>query len=372
MEIETLQVASHAALRDREPATSPPLPLDAGNDHPSVTLPFTAIIDGRTFSGAGLSLIKAEVAGLAGPDLAGKRRIAILRFDLEGYSVSLPVEVQISWTDQEKGLLRLDFVDPTASHLSILRYFINAHIAGDIVSVDRLLSVRDKPMGSNMRKTGSGRSLIRSGIKGIVATTAGLLLLGVVAELAYARLFTSDVPQLARVAVIGDNLRALANGQISYLNTTAKKGEVVYSLNAVSGSTINVTLPCVCSVSLAGVREGSTVLAGERVVELSSGPAQPIVIATMAPELAKMLLKGDIAWLRFTDGRQFSATLVDGPDAVTEDPEGGGAVTLRLLPSEPLPASAVGAPVSVTIINPTIDALRHEVFAFADRLGLSV
>jgi alginate biosynthesis protein Alg44 len=336
--------------------------LDTGTEHPKTNIPFAAIIDGRHFSGLSLSLVSAVVSGLSGPDLQGKQRIAVLRFDFDGYTISLQVNVGISRTDAETGQLVLDFIEPTGEHLPTLRHLLNAYIAGDITSLDGIISLRDKAGVANARKQSGQKTLGNYFANALRLTATAVLSIGLAAlaiDLVYERIFSKEVQQLAVLAAGGQHLRAVANGQISYLNTKAAKGEVVYTIQAVSGDTLSINMPCDCKILPGAITEGSTVLAGDTVAEAVQQNATPVVLATVSPEQSKLLVGGDVAQLRFQDGSLAYAKLATGSRSLA--PAGnGGEVRAVLAPTSPVNQEAIGTPVSIRIINARIFALRQK------------
>ncbi len=51
--------------------------------------------------------------------------------------------------------MRLDFLEPTGEHLPTLRYLLNSYIAGDITSVDGIISLRERAAVSGGKKPGT-------------------------------------------------------------------------------------------------------------------------------------------------------------------------------------------------------------------------
>ncbi len=336
--------------------------LDSGTEHPKTNIPFAAIIDGRHFTGLNLSLVSATVSGLSGPDLQGKQRIAVLRFDFDGYTISLQVNVAISRTDAETGQLVLDFIQPTGEHLPTLRHLLNSYIAGDIISLDGIIRLRDKAGVAATRKQSGKTSLGGYFAKALRVFATVVLSIGLAAlaiNLVYERIFSKEVRQLAVLSAGGQPLRAVANGQISYLNNNAAKGEVVYTIQAVSGDTLSINLPCDCKILPGSVMEGSTVLAGDAVAEAVPQNTKPVVLSTVSAEQSKLLVAGDVAELRFQDGTLAYAKLETGSQSLT--PAGNGDdVRASLVPTSPINEEAIGTPVSVRIISARIFSLRQK------------
>ncbi len=82
-------------------------------DQPVLPVPFTAEIDGRQCRGEGVSLVRAEVAGLLDPALEGQDRLVRLSFAFQGFTVALAVRSRIGRVDG--GRADLVFTDPTAT-----------------------------------------------------------------------------------------------------------------------------------------------------------------------------------------------------------------------------------------------------------------
>lgn len=339
--------------------------LDTGTEHPKTNIPFSAIIDGRQFSGQSLSLVSAMVAGLSGPELEGKQRIAVLRFDFDGYTIALQVDVRINRIPSETGELRLDFLEPTGEHLPTLRYLLNSHIAGDITSVDGIISRREKTGVASTRKQGGTATFgdyVGRGLRVFATAALSLALAGIAANLVYQRVFSKEVAQLATLSAGGQPLRAVASGQISYLNLGASKGDVLYTLQAISGATLSVNMPCDCKILPGTALEGSTVLAGDTIVEVVSPDTAPVVLATVNAEQAKLLVRGDVAELKFPDGVVAHGRLATGAEALT--PVGTeGDMRAVITPGTTLGDKAIGSPVSVRIIS-------DRIFTIGQRLGL--
>ncbi|MFN7090497.1 MAG: pilus assembly protein PilZ [Allorhizobium sp.] len=362
MDIETKAVRDTASKGYAGQAESFPILLDTGTEHPKTNIPFVTVIDGRQFSGRSLSLVSATVSGLAGPELEGKERIAVLRFDFDGYTISLQVDVRISRTHAETGEVRLDFLEPTGEHLPTLRYLLNSYIAGDITSVDGIITLRERAAVSGSKKQAGQASIsniVGRGLKMAATVAFSLALAGIAANLVYERVFSKEVKQLAVLSAGGQPLRAIASGQISYLDLGATRGEVLYTLQSVSGTTLSVNMPCDCRILPTRAGEGSTVMAGDAIVEVVDETATPIVQAVVSADQAKQLVSGDIAELRFSDGQVAFGSLAQNVEALTAVGN-EGEMRAVIEPNTELGSEAVGSPVSVRIISQRIFTLRQK------------
>src|SRR4051794_28774837 len=111
---------------DREVAATP-LPT---TQHPVVKIPFSLVIDGRTYAGRGLSLVDAEATGLVTPQMLHEKRLVTLQFAFVGFNVSFNVDAQVTAVSVETGTVAIRFLEPTGPHLPQLRYLMNAYIGG--------------------------------------------------------------------------------------------------------------------------------------------------------------------------------------------------------------------------------------------------
>lgn len=313
-------------------------PLSAGNDHAIVDLPFTAVIDGRQFRGHGLSLVSAHVVGLMGATTAGIPRIVRLVFDFDGFAVTLVVLADVREGQSGAGELELSFTQPSGPHLPQLRHILNAYIAGDFVSLGEVIGVAGTtpPKPAKMADTGNGRKVAQ----GIGLALLTMLLAAVAAGLIYHRSFVQLLPDLGIVTLQGETLRATASGQIAFLDTKAPLGQVALAITTASGDVLSLTMPCDCTANSLGLNVGSTVLAGEPVLQLSPPGAAVVVLAAIPPALGFDLARGDTVELTLPNGSIATATAKLTP---TEH--------ALLTPTLPLPAAFVGQPVQVRLIR---------------------
>lgn len=324
-----------------------PVNLPAGNDHPVVQLPFTALIDGRQFRGHGLSLVAAYVAGLMDPAVMGTTRIVRLMFQFDGFAVTLVADAVINEAAHGSGEAELIFTHPSAEHLPQLRHILNAYIAGDLVALGQTIGVAgtSAPHALHNTRTARPRLQLRPflGGMGLALLSAGLLAVAV--SLVYQRAFVTDVPSLGRVVSTGEVLRATTTGQIVFVDLSAGQGDVVIAIQSVSGDIQSLVMPCDCTATTQGLREGSTVLMGEMVVRLVSDTDQLVVAATLDAPMLFALEAADRIVLTYSDGQTSEATA--DPQPVIQ----GDLQTVFLRPETPLTDSQAGAPVQLRLLE---------------------
>ncbi|MEJ6402673.1 hypothetical protein [Yoonia sp. 2307UL14-13] len=301
------------------------------NEHPQLQVPFSAHIGDRRMEGTSLSVTNARVSGLLGPGAHWRKRHIILTFDFEGFSVNLFVVADI-WKvgEDDTAEFELVFCDPTGSHLAPLRYILNSHLAGDLVTVGRFMEYAG-PTDVKEKSAAPKRSFatrVRDTLRGTVLIGLSVGLVVLAANVVVDRFAFRYEPRPVVIAQDGDTLRATAAGQITYVNGDANAGDVIYSIGSNSGTLLSVQMPCECEISpLSDFYEGATVLAGTPLVQLIATDAAPHAKVDITYEGVARLLAGDAPELEFPDGRiiPVNLSLTDtseaqpGRDFVTAD-----------------------------------------------------
>jgi hypothetical protein len=328
---------------------------DVSTDHPILTIPFTAEINGRHCLGSAISLVRAQVTGLIDPALNGQERIVRLNFAFQGFTVTLSVDCRIHMVGGSGGGSGggaiLVFTDPTGDHLPQLRHLLNGWIAGDLVSMGQVLGVNTAPLGgtgpkSGAAPSGSGLGARLFGTAAMLALAAGLVVTAM--TLTYARGYVVTLPVAARIVAEGQVLTALAAGQIDYVNPAAAEGEVAFTLRADSGQILSVTMPCDCITTLEGIAPGATVQAGDPILSVHAADAALTARVSLPAELMFDLAQADGTTLTLADGRRVTAR----PALPLPNPAGreGDLIEVTLLPDGPaLDPALAGALAEVTI-----------------------
>ena len=340
-------------------ASRVPRNLSAGNDHPIVDLPFSAMIDGRQFRGRGLSLVAAYVAGLMDPAMLNATRIVRLLFQFDGFAVTLVVDALVREGVAGSGEAELIFAQPTGPHLAQLRHILNAFIAGDLVGLGQTIGVAGTaaPKGSKAAVVPESRLSPRRVVGGMAVGLLSLALIGIAGTLAYQKLFVTLLPTLGTVVSTGEILRATATGQIVFLDVAATKGEVGVAIQSASGDVQSLTMPCDCAATSLGLREGSTVLIGEPVLQLVADTDQYLIAATIPADLMFDLASANRIELTFAGGDTAMATVEPSAAAQTGAVQtaaaqvGAGLQSVLLLPDAALDAARIGDPVQVRILR---------------------
>lgn len=281
--------------------------LTTGKDHPVLEIPYTAIIDGRQYAGKELSLVEAKVSGLSAPELHETERLVVLQFPFSGFTIGLQVQAKITRLENSYNDLLISFTNPTASHLSQLRYILNSHIAGEIVTAADILAVSDeenKPKKQkNADKEGGFFSMLNKLIRGIFALGAVVALAAIVGWIAYNKFFVSEAPGLGTILNEGQQIRSVVSGQISRLSPNAKIGEPLAVVQSSQGEFHIVAMPCDCTVDLGETIVGDTILTGELIATLSTDADKTFIEIVVPSALAKKMLDGGIMEFHLADGQ---------------------------------------------------------------------
>ncbi len=326
-----------AAPAAAPPAAPLPLPADFAYDseHPVLPVPFTATMGEARLDGTGLSVAAAYVAidGALDPRWINHRAPARLQFAFDGFAVMLDAEVMVAGS-RRPGEMTLQFIDPLGAHLPQLRHILNSHIAGDLVSLGGFLSYTGptKPKAARAAETTSafGRRLRSLGVAAL-----SLALIAAAIGLMVSRATQVYEPRPVFIEREGRDMRATTAGQIAYLNPAAKKGEVVFTINANTGDVLNFQLPCDCEVSVTeGIFEGATVLPFDVILSIFEATLGVRVQTQISIEGLAKVMNGDQATLDINDGRKLAVRVETTSATTAAALRGDVAVPVRIVAEE--------------------------------------
>lgn len=271
------------------------------NEHPQLQLPFTARIGERRMEGQGLAVTHAIVSGLLPPNVEKRAHPVAFRFDFEGYSVNLFIDASVEkFGGPDSAEYRLRFTDPTGAHLAPLRYILNSYIAGDVISIGRMLGYNGPTQVKHAKPKAPptlGQQVGTWSRKGFLAL-ASLALVALAATVIHERVVYSYEPRPVTITQVGETLRATAPGQVTFVNPEAEVGEVLYAIAANTGDFLSVKMPCDCDVvTFEGFFEGATILPGVPLVKLIGEDAALDARAEVTFEGVARAFAGDAAEL---------------------------------------------------------------------------
>ncbi|TLP47171.1 hypothetical protein FDK21_09245 [Cohaesibacter sp. CAU 1516] len=287
---------------------------DSNAEHAYLQMPFMVSIDGRQYEGNGISLVNAFVTGLAAREYSGVSKLATFKFPFEGFTFTLQIEILMLCVDEKIGKYRLDFLKPTGSHLAHLRYVVNSYVAGELVTMNDLLSINEDKLqtGKKSAETGS-HPLVRItkrivGTAFVFAATLGLALF--VGTLVQNRLFVFDVPALATIAPDGSAITAPKGGRLIFFNPAATFKEPLFAIQTIEGEQFTAINPCDCKLLISEtVDVGEIVNEGTALAIVPSDRTEPLIKAQVPDKIAKSLIYGGVAEARMPDGRQIALSV---------------------------------------------------------------
>ena len=294
-----------------ETATQIPSDFLFDKEHPILPVPFTARIGDSKFHGTGMSVTAAyiRIPGAEGAIEVGSQHIVKLEFNFEGFTIDLFPEVRITGAKGDDVVLQ--FIDPAGPHLPQLRYILNSFIAGDFVSLGSMLSytgpAKLKPMKSDQGASKVGARSIRR----IGAIALSVVLIGAAVATIFERYTTSFEPRPVFVTRSGQDMRATSGGQISFVNPEASQGDVLYSISANSGDTLNFMMPCDCTVALKdGIYMGATVLPSDPILTIFDNSVEVRVQSQMSIEGLTKAMNGEQVYIDLSDGRSVPVEVI--------------------------------------------------------------
>jgi mannuronan synthase len=129
-------------------------------------------------------------------------------------------------------------------------------------------------------------------------------------------------------------MRATTAGQIAYLNPAAKKGEVVFTINANTGDVLNFQLPCDCEVAVTdGIFEGATVLPFDVILSIFDATLGVRVQTQISIEGLAKVMNGAGATLDVNDGQSIPVRVETTSATTAAALRGDPAVPVRLVPA---------------------------------------
>lgn len=321
----------------------PSVPPDFGieKEHPLFPIPFSVYIDGQSYAGESLSVTQMIVRAEGSVTLApGTSHVGCVYLRYSNFGISIEPEITVLQARPD-GQIVLQFADPTGDHLPQLRYLINSYIAGDVVSLNGMLSYTGPtaPKAPKPEKTAQETKAER--IRSIGVLVASVLVALIAVAVVFTRYTTGHEMHPVFVDRDGQQMRATVGGQIGFLNPQAGPGEVAFAVNANSGDVLNFLMPCECDIAWqSGMALGSTVLPSDLVATVYSDQDGITINTMMSVQGLSRAMRGDRLWLDFADGRSVQVTAE--PSAATRAATLAGDMFLPVA-LQPVDPAALGA-----------------------------
>ena len=287
----------------KDELSAPVLPAGFGleSEHPMLSMPFFIKVGSQRIEGKRISVTEIEVAVPKGSIKPGRNGLATLSFPFEDFALSLTAEI----TATERGdadTTVLLFSEPTGAHLAQLRYIINSYIAGDLVTLNGLMSYSGptQPKAPKAIVEKDKRDRLRS----LAVALMSLLIAFLAGTVVFARYTTSFEMHPVFIDRSGMNMQATVAGQVTYLNADAPVGEVAYTIAATTGDVLSFQMPHDGEVTLASeIFEGATVLPTNLILTIFDDTSSLRLRTMISIEGLARALQGDPVTLDMSDGR---------------------------------------------------------------------
>ncbi len=325
--------------------------------HPRYRLPVKCIHNGMQLavvdiSVGGLGLRTGSVDAKPGQVLD-----LTLAFPFSGYELTLPINAEVRYVASEHNRIGLRFVDVSPRQHSLLRFVLDAYLAGEVVEAGDVLDVvarrnegktrevppRPQPKGFAANLAHRGRSA--AGYIGIGAAT--LLLVGFIGTSLFDRFYLIPA-QSAQITADLLTVPAPSNGQLTFVaaGNEVKAGEPLITIQGTQGNSIVLDSPCNCVVQTRYNRTANFVREGAPILTLREKTSNPYVTASIPQDQALRFYKGASAVIEYADGTRVREANIERLPSF-EDPSLAGRMIVKLAPGRELGASTIGQPVSV-------------------------
>jgi alginate biosynthesis protein Alg44 len=326
--------------------------------HPRYRIPIRCI-----YNGTQASVVDVSVGGIglrAGSfDVKPGRVLDLtLVFPFSGYELTLPISAEVRYIAEEHSRIGLRFVDVSPRQHNLLRFILDAYLAGEVVDAGDVLDVasrrnegktrevpkRPQPQGFFAQLTHHGRSA--AGYIGIGAVT--MLLLGFLGMGIFQRMYI--IP--AQTAIITADLvtvPAPSNGQITFIaaRNEVKAGEPLLTIQGPQGSSVVIDSPCNCVVQTRYSRASNFVREGAPILALREKTSTPYITASIPYDQLLRFYRGASAVIEYADGKRVREDQIERLPSLGNETASTGPFLVKLAPGRELEMSTIGQPVSV-------------------------
>lgn len=357
---------------------------DVQRQHARYKLPLKCVIDGYRYTcldwsvgGVGVATGKTVL-----PEF--KTFPVDLEFPFDGFVFTLRVDAQVRYCDPTKGRTGFQYMSLTEEKLRFLRYVRDAHLSGEVVTLNDVLDLssrsidprgRKKDASAEERSSGGwyeavARRWLRIAVTSILGIGVVLFLWGAL----YQKLWTFRADQ-SLVTIDSAAVIAPSDGVVTNIVTqgAVKAGDPVATiLPTANNRSVTVLARCDCIIQDVQVGLDSRVRAGQRLLSLSMQNAKPHVVAMVDYSQALRLYKGARVLVELPDGKSISnAAIRDLPKLTSTDLASGNKIPINIDVGDTDLASIVGTPVTVRFVHSpwTTSALPQMLKSVVDTTG---
>ncbi|CDM61540.1 MULTISPECIES: HlyD family efflux transporter periplasmic adaptor subunit [Rhizobium] len=337
---------------------------DVQRQHARYKLPLKCVIDGYRYTcldwsvgGVGVATGKTVL-----PEF--KTFPVDLEFPFDGFVFTLRVDAQVRYCDPTKGRTGFQYMSLTEEKLRFLRYVRDAHLSGEVVTLNDVLDLSSRSIDPRGRKKdgsseehaagGWYEAVARRWLRIVVTSILGIGVLLFLWGALYQRLWTFRADQ-SLVTIDSATVIAPSDGVVTNIVTqgAVKAGDPVATiLPTANNRSVTVLARCDCIIQDVQVGLDSQVRAGQRLLSLSMQNAKPHVVAMVDYSQALRLYKGARVLVELPDGKSISnAAIRDLPKLTSTDLASGNKIPINIDVGDADLASIVGTPVTVRFVH---------------------
>ena len=344
---------------------------DVPRQHARYNLPVRCVIDGETVRTLDWSIGGIGIDSPARPLAPQSLHDLRLLFGFAGYEVAVDVEAKVVSNDGKTA--RLDYVRMQPEQIALMRYLLDAYLAGEVVTAGEILDFQRRPLEDANAKQNTGASRRNPLINGISGTLRAipvlvitLLLLFLIGSSLYQH-FAVFPATAAYVTSEATPILAPSEGTVTNLaseGSVVSAGTPVLTILSPSGKSLTVNSPCDCRVDDVATHINDTPQAGMRLLSLREPGAKPYIFATIDRSRLMDAYKGVVADVELVDGTVLrNLPVVVPPGSAIDDTGTTFSVRVHL---DRLPDGAtLGQPTRVTFFR------NGEIAGLVDSFGLT-
>ncbi|WP_431323911.1 HlyD family efflux transporter periplasmic adaptor subunit [Rhizobium sp. YTU87027] len=337
---------------------------DVHRQHARYKLPLKCVIDGYRYNcldwsvgGIGVATGKTVL-----PEF--KTFPIDLEFPFDGFVFTLRVDAQVRYCDPTKGRTGFQYMSLTGEQLRFLRYVRDAHLTGEVVTLNDVLDLSSRFIDPRSRKKdpspqdqSAGQRYKAVAKRSLRIALPVVLGLGVVFFLwgaLYQKLWTFSADG-SLVTIDSAAVIAPSDGIVTNIVTqgAVNAGDPVATiLPTANNRSVTVLARCDCTIQDVQVGLDSQVRAGQRLLSLSMRNAKPHVVAMVDYSQALRLYKGARVLVELPHGEKISnATIRELPKLTSTDLASGNKIPINIDVRDANLSSIVGTPVTVRFVQ---------------------
>ncbi|WP_028744979.1 HlyD family efflux transporter periplasmic adaptor subunit [Rhizobium mesoamericanum] len=337
---------------------------DVQRQHARYKLPLKCVIDGYRYNcldwsvgGIGVATGKTVL-----PEF--KTFPVDLEFPFDGFVFTLRVDAQVRYCDPTKGRTGFQYMSLTEEQLRFLRYVRDAHLTGEVVTLNDVLDLSGRSIDPLSRKKDPSpqdqnpghrfKAVAKRSLRIALPAILGLGLLFFLWGALYQKLWTFGADE-ALVTIDSAVVIAPSDGVVTNIVTqgAVRAGDPVATiLPTANNRSVTVLARCDCTVQDVQVSLDSQVRAGQRLLSLSMQNAKPHVVAMVDYSQALRLYKGARVLVELAHGERISnATIRDLPRLTSIDLQSGNKIPINIDVGGADLSHIVGTPVTVRFVQ---------------------